>query len=79
MKIIADTQHEGLFDLRNIVFIGELIKNVPKSLIKKLIIKSTAQMNAVELLQIEESWKNIMKRKQLEAGQKEVVKNVILD
>lgn len=48
-----------------------------KSLLPKHIIKSIAQMNAAELPQIEESWKSIMRRKQLGVGQKDHALNVI--
>ena len=48
-----------------------------KSLLPKRIIKSIAQMNVAELLQIEESWKSIMRRKQLGAVQRDHVLNVI--
>ena len=48
-----------------------------KSLPQKHIIKSIAQMNVAELPQIEESWKSIMKRKQLGAGQRDHALNVI--
>jgi hypothetical protein len=55
------------------------IKNaqMAKSLLPKHIIKSIAQMNAAELPQIEESWKSIMRRKQLGVGQKDHALNVI--
>jgi hypothetical protein len=40
-------------------------KSVPKTLMPRLIIKNIVLMNVAELRQTEESWRNIMKRKQL--------------
>jgi len=49
---------------------------VPKNLTQKLIIKSIAVTSAAELLLIAESWKNIMKRKQLKMEHLEAAVNV---
>jgi hypothetical protein len=52
------------------------IKNALKILIAKPIIKSTAQMNAVELPPIKELWKSITKKRLLEMAHIVVAKSV---
>jgi hypothetical protein len=55
------------------------IQNAKNNLNQRLITKSIAQMNVAELQQIGGSWKNTMRKRQLEMAHSDLVKNVMLD